>query len=237
MYGQVMVRSRPGWRASRAGASRPARVDAVELRADQGRRALEPLAVRGLVRPRARTGRVGEGDRDRLAEREALADVVGQPLEAENAAGSEPAHGHDEHRAQQPHLRVEPGPAELCLAGGGQAVAATGRALPRIAARHGRAVEEARERVLVEVEPAAKRAARTSAPRAALLALDRARRLADEQCPLARPALEHRRRRDREPRLRARTAGPAVALQGGERAVAAGSGQRRLGLAEYSRRP
>ena len=62
--------------------------DASELAADVGQRLPEAGAVRRVVQPAARAGRMRQGDRDRVVEKEALADRLGEPA-ARRAAGAQ----------------------------------------------------------------------------------------------------------------------------------------------------
>src|SRR3954470_3188377 len=117
-------------------------------------------------------------DRDRVPVLIALADTLAHALRAEQPAGSEPAHGHDHARTQQPQLVVAPALAGVLLARRGRAVAAPRRRLSGVAAGDRRAVERRVELVLVHREPAAQRLPGPTAPRPALRALDDPRRLA-----------------------------------------------------------
>src|SRR5262249_12950031 len=133
----------------------------------------------------------------------------------------------DQLRPQQRELPLAPERAEPLLLRARRPVAAARGRAARIAARHRCAVERAVEGVLVEVEPAAERAAGAAPPRPALGALDRARRLAEEVRALAAARRGDRERAERMPGLPARAAPPLVAAERVERAVrraAAGRG-------------
>jgi hypothetical protein len=93
------------------------------------------------------------------------------------------------------------------------AITAAGRRLARIAARHRGAVEGRVEVVLVELEPASQRSAGSAAPRATLLALDRARRLAEHVGALALIRLDDRERLERVAGFGARAADALIALE------------------------
>ena len=138
---------------------------------------------------------------------------------AEQLPDREPAHRDDQPRLHQPELPLAPERAQLLLTGGRSPVTAAGSRTTRIAASDRGAVERRVERVLVEPEPAAQRLAGPTSPWPALLALDHARRLAEEIRRLSHMPLEHRTRLDRKPSLRARTARTVVTLERGERPV------------------
>src|SRR5204863_1083246 len=107
------------------------------------------------------------------------------------------------------------------LARCGEAVAAAGRTLPRVAAGRRDAVEDLVERLLVHLEPAAKGSAGAAAPRPLLDALDGAGRLADDHRALPGVPFDDRERGEREPGLRTGPTAAVVPLEGRERAVAA----------------
>ena len=92
-------------------------------------------------------------------------------------------------------------------------------ARPGIAAGHGRAIERGVERLLVQLEPAAQHLAGAAPPGQTLLALDDARRLAEEIRALARERRAHRQRFEPEPGVGAGTAAGRVALERGDGAV------------------
>src|SRR5581483_4154912 len=112
-----------------------------------------------------------------------------------------------------------PALAELLFHRRRRAVAAPGRGASRVTPCHRGAVERRVERVLFELEPAPERLARPPAPRAPLLALDNAGRLAVEVGALSVPRRNHRQRLEGEPRFDARTAHSLVALHRIERAI------------------
>src|SRR5215210_1918525 len=128
-----------------------------ELAADVRRRFAEARTVRLIVEPAARPRRVGQGDHDRFAAGEALADRVGEPRQPEHSLQRETADGDDQLRPQQLELPVAPELAQILLSRGGCAVAPAGRGASRVAARDGCAVEVAVELVAVDVEPAPQR--------------------------------------------------------------------------------
>src|SRR5215216_3313667 len=140
----------------------------------------------GVVEPAARAGRVREWDRHRAVMFEALADALGQALQAEQTPYGQPADGHDQARPDELELPAAPERAELLLTRRRGAVAAAAPGLARIAARDRGAVEGRVELVLAELEPPPQRAAGPAAPRAPLFALDRARRLAEHLSSPAR---------------------------------------------------
>src|SRR5205085_928818 len=108
---------------------------------------------------------------------------------------------------------------QLLLARRRRPVAAAARRAPGIAARDRGAVERAVELALVHVQPPPQRSARPPAPGAPLLALHRARRLAEHVRELSLPAMDDRKRLERKPGLDARAADARVALQRAQRPV------------------
>src|SRR5437660_1616059 len=107
----------------------------------------------------------------RAVEFEAASDAADQPADAEQLRDRQPSDGDDQPRSQDAQLPLAPELAQLLLARGGRAVAAARRCAPRVATCHGSAVEGRVELLLVQLEPAAQRAARTAPPRPSLLAL------------------------------------------------------------------
>ena len=174
--------------------------DPRELAVDELHGGLCPFPVRLVVRPRARAGRVRERDRDG-----AVGTGTTLPMQPRGrsmpssclmasvptgtiSAGRISRSSHSRQKAQSSCSRRRRLP-----------VAAL-RVLARVAARDRGAVEGRVELVLVELEPAAQRSAGAAAPRAALLALDDARGLAEHVRALAR-----------------RTAGRSAATRAGSR--------------------
>src|SRR2546423_11101547 len=100
------------------------------------------------------------------------------PGQPEQALDGEPPDGNDQPRTENRELPFAPERAELLLARGRRAVAATGGSAPRIATGDGRAVERLVELVLVQLEPAPERLPRAAAPRSPLLSFDDPGRLA-----------------------------------------------------------
>ena len=88
-----------------------------------------------------------------------------------------PPTGTDQLRPDQLQLPLAPEGAELLLAGRRRPISATRRRASGIATGHRRAVERPVEVVFVQLEPAAKRLAGATAPRATLCSFDDARRL------------------------------------------------------------
>src|SRR5215211_6360789 len=195
-------------------------VQPAELCPDQAGGLGDPRAVRGVVEPAARAGRVREWDRHGAVVLEALADALGHALQAEQAPYGQPPDGHDQARPDELELPAAPERAELLLPRRRGAVAAAAPRLARIAPRDRGAVEGRVEVVLAELEPPPQRAAGPTAPRASLLALDRARRLAEHVGALALVGLDDRERLERVARLDAGPADSLVALQRGNRAIA-----------------
>ena len=150
---------------------------------------------------------------------EALTDACVEAGQPEQPPDREPSDRHDQAWREQPNLPFAPERAQLLLAGGRCPVASTRRRPARIAARHRGAVERRVERVLVEPEPAAKRLTGAPSPRAPLIALDDARRLAQDVRLLTCVTLQHRLRLESEAGLRAGPAHAVVTLQRRERAV------------------
>src|SRR5512146_256226 len=139
---------------------------------DHAQGSSDPLAVLGRVQP-ARCARwMWEGDRGRTAEVVTPADRIGETRHAEEPSRRESADRHDQLRLEEPQLRVTPALAEPLLLRRRRAVAASRACASGVAPRHRGAVERRVELVLVELEPAAQRLARTASPRAAFLALD-----------------------------------------------------------------
>ena len=142
---------------------------------------LDALLVLGVVQPAAHARRVRERDGHRLAVRRSacptLASRLARPSSRRIASpptgtisrGCSSRSSHSRQNEQSSCSRAagvrSPPPAERAT---------------RIAPRDRRAVERRVERVLVEPEPAAQRLAGAAAPGPALLALDHARRLAEE---------------------------------------------------------
>ena len=143
-----------------------------ELAPDMGQRLAEARPVGAVVEPAACSGRVGERDRDRVAEQEALADRGAEAADAEQRVrGSEPDR-HDERGLEQAQLILAPRGAQRRLGSGGTPVtAATGARAWKAASERG-AVEAREEVVLVELEPATQRPSGPPLPRQPGLGLD-----------------------------------------------------------------
>src|SRR5205807_9275429 len=139
-----------------------------------------------------RAGGMRQRDRHGVAVGEATPDALAEPWQAEQPPRRETPDRHDETRPKQPQLPFAPEGAQLLLTRRGRPVAAPARRAPGIAARNRSTVEGAVELVLVHIEPAAPRAARTAAPRPAPLALDPAGRLAEDVGEPARVAVDDR---------------------------------------------
>src|SRR2546430_2749526 len=109
--------------------------------------------------------------RCQAAARESLPDGADRLEVRVESADDDPADGHDQLRPQDLELPVAPELAQLLLARRRRAVAASGRRAARVAARHRGTVESLVEGLLVELEPAAQRAACPAAPREPFLPL------------------------------------------------------------------
>src|ERR1700746_808707 len=95
----------------------------------------------------------------------------------QKSADCQAADRNDQLRSHDPQLPVTPKLAKLLLAWSGRAIPAAEKRPTRVTARDRRAVERRVELFLVELEPAAQRSARATAPRASFLAFDESRRL------------------------------------------------------------
>src|SRR5439155_14724981 len=180
---------------------------------------VELRAVRGHVRPAARAGGMGQRDDGHAVVLVARADALGELREPEQAPERETADGHDELRPQELELPVAPELAQLLLARRRRAVAAPGRRAARVTPGHRGTVEGPVEGLLVELEPAAQRAACPAAPREPLLSLVDTWSLSVHIGALVVERRPHRRRLEWVPGLDARAAARQVALERGERAI------------------
>src|SRR5262249_49107323 len=124
-------------------------------------------------------------DGDRFASVEPLADARSETRQTKQAAGRQSTDGHDQPWLQEAQLPLAPERAELLLAWRRGTVSPSGGGLPRVTARHRRAVERAIESLLVELEPAAQVLAGAPAPGSVLRSFDGAGRLPVEVGALA----------------------------------------------------
>src|SRR5205085_11758578 len=98
-------------------------------------------SVRRIVQPAARAGRMGQGDRRRVAVAELLSDTLRDALQPQEPPGGKAADRNAQAWSKQEQLPLAPEGAELLLAGSRRAVAPAARRLARIAARDRGAVE------------------------------------------------------------------------------------------------
>ena len=163
-----------------------------------GRRLAEPCAVGRVVQPAACAGRVGEGDRERIAQQEALADRLSEPTHAQEVRRRCQPDRDDQRRVEEPQLIVPPRLTERFLCARRSTVSSSRRAGAWEAAGDRGAVERREEGLLVEPQPSAQRAPRASLPGASRLRLDPPWRKPEEVGALPAVPREDRRRDDRE---------------------------------------
>src|SRR5690348_8110175 len=149
---------------------------------------------------------MGERDHRHAVELVGAADAGGEARDSEQLPDREPSHRDDQLRTQEPKLPVPPERAELLFARRRRPVAATGPCAPWVASGDGRAVERRVELLLVEVQPAPKRATCAASPRSALLSLDGPGCLAVHERGLIEAIVADRPRLERIARVHARAA-------------------------------
>src|SRR5437867_8674663 len=119
------------------------------------------------------------------------ADATGEAGDSQQRPDRQSAHRDDQPRPQELHLPVSPERAQLPLPWRRRTIASSGWHASWIAARHRGAVEGGVELVLVQLQPAPQRLARTPPPGPALLTLDDAGGLAVEVRALVEVLIEH----------------------------------------------
>src|SRR2546429_6631618 len=154
-----------------------------------------------------------EGHARRPVQLEAPADAVGEARDTQEAADREAAYRDDQRRPQDLQLPVAPERAQLLLSRRRRPVAAARRRVPRITARHRRAIERRVELVLVHLEPAPQRPAGAATPGPPLLTFDDAGCLAVHVRTLTQVLVDDGPRLQRITGLHTGAADPQVALQ------------------------
>src|SRR5687767_1034536 len=130
---------------------------------------LQQVAVSGLVHPRARAGRMRQGDAVRLAgdvlNAQCLPHDILQREWSQESVDRKPANGNDELRAHERELGIEPASALVALPARRNAISSAAGTRTRIAARDRGDIDVVTENVFLDAgapQPFEERAARAS---------------------------------------------------------------------------